>query len=225
EPHDQIRAMRTGLRMPEHDVPVQVLAEGFRQRTAPAAPELHLQPPAEQTLRRFRRGLRQALHIGRPHGGNGLAGFGERPGPRLEPRSGHSRLESGVSLPKDPPIPLPRVQVAMFHVEHTPVDETPALARPALDQAMNARIDDVDAEDPRDLRDRPPFQPIDPIGEPLWTYLDANPPRVRPLAIIDDHREARPPVLDQPSRLPRPKRAAAADEKTSLQQARLRSAE
>src|SRR5690606_6312084 len=97
----------------------------------------------------------------------------------------------------------------------------PALARPALDQAMNARIDDVDAEDPRDLRDRPPFQPIDPIGQPLWTYLDANPPRVRPLAIIDDHREARPPVLDQPSRLPRPKRAAAADEKTSLQQARL----
>jgi hypothetical protein len=71
-----------------------------------------------------------------------LRGLDERGGPSLE-LAARGTFERRVSLAQDPPIQPPSVEVSVFHVEHTPVEESAALARSALDQLMDAGLDDV----------------------------------------------------------------------------------
>lgn len=108
----------------------------------------------------------------------------------------------------------------MFHVKHTPVEESPAAGRSFLDQAMYAGVDDLDREDLGDLGD---------AGNPLAGEIGASPL----LAIFDARDQLATWRLDasddaekvslrrkQLLALIRPERATVREKVDRLQQAR-----
>src|SRR5690606_14305681 len=117
----------------------------------------------------------------------------------------------------------PSGQVVMFHVEHAPVHEAAALAGSALDQPMNAGVDDVDSKAPSDLRHGRRRLTVDAIVDAGGGELHADPPVHVILAMLDVNRQAIAAVLHQAPGLPRPERSAAPDQEEGLQQARLSS--
>src|SRR5690606_4102818 len=93
--------------------------------------------------------------------------------PRFERGQPHRRLQRRVALSEHAPIAFPGGQVIMFHVEHAPVDESAALARSSLDQAVNTWIDHIDCETARDLRDGSGGRAVDPVLDTVRPKLNA----------------------------------------------------
>src|SRR5690606_21481620 len=112
-------------------------------------------------------------------------------------------------------------EVIVFHVEHAPVDKPPALARAALDQPVHARVDDIDREAARNVRDGRGRLPVDSEHYARIVELHADPANRSAFPLLDVDRQGLSTVLDQPSGLPSAERPPPADQKDSLQQARL----
>src|SRR5690606_10620512 len=196
EPDQEIRAMRPDLRMSERDVPLLAFAQCHGERALPARPKLDVQPTPEQPLPDLGRRHRQPLDVARAHRGDRLARLNERAVPRYEPNRTDARFQRGISLPENTSVPLPDLEIRVFHVEHAPVDEPAALARPTFHQAVDARVDHVDAEDSSDVRDRDASLAVDAVLEPPRIDLRADSLDPLAAAMVDDDREARSTVLN-----------------------------
>ena len=133
------------------------------------------------------------------------------------PAAAHRRLlEDGVALLERPLIATPHAEEFVFHVKHTPVEQSAATGGSFLDQAMHAGVDDLDRR----------ISAISAIPEMPWPARFARVPcplysmpatsAARGLDAPDDAQE----VGLRQSALIRPERATVREEVDRLEQAR-----
>ena len=107
------------------------------------------------------------------------ASLRERRRPRSELRGLRACFSDRVPLAQHATVALPGVEVARFHVEHSPVEKAPPLAGPALDELVHARVDRVHRQQRGQLRHPRGRLAVDLLLEPPCPIRDAEPSRGR----------------------------------------------
>src|SRR5690606_38097864 len=113
----------------------------------------------------------------------------------------------------------------MFHVEHAPVDESAALARSSLDQAVNTWIDHIDCETARDLRDGSGGRAVDPVLDTVRPKLNAytamHIPVHIPVSVLHVHGKGLASMPGQAASLARSEGSGPTEQEKGLEQAGL----
>ncbi len=144
----QIRPVRPGLRASELPIALQPGLQHFGKRLvlAPAGPILDANSRLEQILP----GLLDSVlsHIQRQ-----AAAFVDARSqltkfriPAPDRRGARPASQRRIALFQGPLEATPALQVAVFHVKRDPVQVATALVRPARDQVVNVRIDDLQGQ-------------------------------------------------------------------------------
>ncbi len=216
--------MRSHLGETRRPVPVPRLPErpGEIDSPPPARPIVEPQRMPDQGLAERRRNRAQCADIARPGRVHGLAGGDQCLRPQRQFRRRGPGLERRIALTERPPVRPPVRQEAMFHVEHAGIDVPPALARPGLDQLMQARIQDVHRQHAQHFRLTLRRLAIEPAHQTASPELHAQ-PTLPARAVHRDTEDAQPiPVVpDQSRRLPQPERAAPPEQIDRFEKTRL----
>src|ERR1700677_1509837 len=134
---------------------------------------------------------------------------------------GLARLQGRIALFEDLLITLPVSHEGLLHVEHTPIQETPAAARAFLNEAMHLGIDNLNRQEQCQLGQGGGLIPVDLRADPLSRTFDSHghaPVRRTPRA---EDNESFGPMATEMLQTPRAKGAAAAQDINGLEQAGL----
>ena len=148
KPDAEICSLRTHL----GGAGVQIVAPARLQRftelgvAGPARAVGQAQFHTQETASQFTRAPHQLRHISHPRFIDVLTQPHELDIPRRDHSARLARFQRGISLFEHLAVTPPLIDVLMFHVKHTPVQESPATTGTLFDQPVNLRINDLNRQ-------------------------------------------------------------------------------
>src|SRR6185295_8605911 len=129
--------------------------------------------------------------------------------------------EGSITLPKGAVESLPGANVIRFHVEHAPIQKSPAAGRPFFDQLVDARIDSLHWKGGGKLRERGDARSSYPSKSLPFEVFDPDVDQQRTALEFSADAEPRLAAFHHGIQTGRAKGAPAAEEKNGLKKAGL----